>query len=94
LGAQLFEPAAVGVEIALQGQDSDFHGGRLWSPTGYGLILADAFTVEIGLEPKAPLLAQNTRKWGTLVYFRIASRATDGYASGRLRGLPGDYDID
>ncbi len=26
-GAQLFEPAAVGVEIALQGQDSDFGSG-------------------------------------------------------------------
>jgi hypothetical protein len=25
-GAQLFEPAAVSIEIALQGQDTDFHG--------------------------------------------------------------------
>jgi hypothetical protein len=28
-GAEFFEAAAMGVEIALQGQDSDFHG-RCW----------------------------------------------------------------
>jgi hypothetical protein len=28
--AQLFEPAAVGIEIALESEDSDFHGYR-WS---------------------------------------------------------------
>ena len=29
LGAELLEPAAVGIEIALQGQDTDDHGGGL-----------------------------------------------------------------
>lgn len=29
VSAQLFEPAAVGIEITLQGQDTDDHGGRL-----------------------------------------------------------------
>jgi hypothetical protein len=46
LGAQLFEPAAVGVEIALQGQDSDFHGE---------LILPDVLTVPAA---DAPLSAE------------------------------------
>ena len=35
-GAQLFEPAAVGVEIALEGQDSDFHAGMDF--TGKALV--------------------------------------------------------
>ncbi len=35
LGAELFEPAAVGVEIALQGQNSDFHGGI--DSSGWGI---------------------------------------------------------
>ena len=43
-GAELFEPAAVGVEIALQGQDSDFHG-YVFS-AAYYLILPDVLRVQ------------------------------------------------
>jgi hypothetical protein len=34
-GAEFFEAAAVGVEIALQGQDSDFHAGIDFSGWGF-----------------------------------------------------------
>ena len=36
LGAEFFKTAAVGVEIALQGQDSDFHGGIDFSGWSFG----------------------------------------------------------
>ena len=35
-GAEFFEAKAVGVEITLQGQDSDFHGGIDFSGWGFG----------------------------------------------------------
>ena len=60
-GAEFFEAEAVGVEIALQGQDSDFHGGS---------ILADGVSWAAKAGPQRPLRAALPGKSTHLSFFR------------------------
>jgi hypothetical protein len=65
LGAKFFKTAAVGIEIALQGQNSYFHGGIDFSGWSFGGVKV----------PRRFVLVWLTSGWGVPKIARISGRA-------------------